>query len=296
MIDKLRQLALNYALIAGLGAMTAATFAPSAALAQDRKQTLADIRQELSVLYVEVQRLKRELSTTGAPNLVITGNTPQERLDAIEAALQQLTAETENLQLRVRRIVKDGTNRIGDLEFRLVELEGGDTSKLGETTTLGGDMAGAGGNTGADIGAGSGGVAPQGGNDSADLAVGERADFDHAKAALDAGKAQQAADLFATYIQTYPGGALSAQAHFLRGTALEKLGQTADAARAYLKSFSGDPKGPDAPKALFRLGRALGELGQTKDACVTLAEVQPRFPASPMVLEAGSQMRNLGCE
>ncbi len=32
-------------------------------LAQD--QTLADIRQELSVLSVEVQRLKRELSTTG---------------------------------------------------------------------------------------------------------------------------------------------------------------------------------------------------------------------------------------
>ena len=33
--------------------------------AQDRAQTLADIRQELSVLWVEIQSLKRELSTTG---------------------------------------------------------------------------------------------------------------------------------------------------------------------------------------------------------------------------------------
>lgn len=37
-------------------------------LAQEQDQTLADIRQELSVLYVDLQRLKRELSTTGAPS------------------------------------------------------------------------------------------------------------------------------------------------------------------------------------------------------------------------------------
>ena len=35
------------------------------AMAQDA-ETLADVRQELTVLFVEVQKLKRELSTTGA--------------------------------------------------------------------------------------------------------------------------------------------------------------------------------------------------------------------------------------
>jgi hypothetical protein len=35
------------------------------ALAQDNSQTLADIRQELSVLFVEIQRLRGELNTTG---------------------------------------------------------------------------------------------------------------------------------------------------------------------------------------------------------------------------------------
>ncbi len=36
--------------------------------AAQQDQTLADIRQELSVLFVDVQRLKRELSTTGWPS------------------------------------------------------------------------------------------------------------------------------------------------------------------------------------------------------------------------------------
>ena len=37
-------------------------------------------------------------------------------------------------------IVSDGTNRVRDLEYRLVELEGGDVSKIDFATTLGGDL------------------------------------------------------------------------------------------------------------------------------------------------------------
>src|SRR6056297_1908312 len=101
--------------------------------AQDRAQTLADIRQELSVLWVEIQRLRTELSTTGSPSGV-SGGGPLERVDAIERELRRLTSATEDLQLRVDSIVSDGTNRIGDLEFRLCELEPDcDIASLGET-------------------------------------------------------------------------------------------------------------------------------------------------------------------
>lgn len=119
--------------------LTSALVAISAgdSFAQDREQTLADIRQELTVLHVEVQRLNRELSTTGAPATSLAGSSVLERVTAIEAELQRLTAQTEQLTHRVQSIVQDGTNRIGDLEFRLVELEGGDLSQLGETSTLG---------------------------------------------------------------------------------------------------------------------------------------------------------------
>lgn len=254
------------------------------AMAQDRGQTLADIRQELTVLYVEMQRLKRELSTTGAPMANLAQTDIFDRVAAIEAELQRLTAETEQLSYRIDRIVKDGTNRIGDLEFRLVELEGGDVSKLGETTTLGGDP---------DMPLpldGSDGQGPE-----MELAVGEQADFDAANKALEEGDYQTAIDLFTRFDAAYPGSPLAPQANLARGRALAALGNTREAARAYLASFTGDPAGVTAPEALYELGAALGQLGQTAQACITLGEVGARFPSSDAVSRAREEMDALGC-
>ena len=97
---------------------------PMSGIAQDRAQTLADIRQDLNVLYVEIQRLKGELSTTQGPSVSVAAGSVLERVQNIETELQRLTALSEELQFRVERVVQDGTNRVGDLEFRLVELEG----------------------------------------------------------------------------------------------------------------------------------------------------------------------------
>lgn len=270
---------------------------PLPAVAQ-QDQTLADIRQELTVLYVEMQRLKRELSTTGAASVSVTGNSALERLSAIEAELQRLTAQTEQLDFRVNRIVEDGTNRIGDLEFRLVELEGGDIAALGETTTLGGEDAGV-------VTAGAAAVAPApvAPADTApsttvpdtQLAVGERDDFERAQTALAEGRYQEAADQFQAFSVNYPGGPLAAGAQLGRGEALDGLGDTREAARAYLASFSADPTGQVAPQALFQLGRALGDLGQINEACVTLSEVGIRFPANPAVAQADKARRTLAC-
>lgn len=257
---------------------------PLPVAAQDQ-QTLADIRQELTVLHVEIQRLKRELSTTGAPSADVAGNTVLDRVGAIESELQRLTLQTEEMNHRIDRIVSDGTNRIGDLEFRLVELEGGDIGALGETTTLGGGELPA-------SGAGSG--AAETVTDS-ELAVGEQADFDAAETLLSEGQYQDAAEKFAAFNQAYPGSPLSAAADFSRGKALDGLGDTREAARAYLAAFSGNAVGPVAPKALFELGAALGRLGQTDQACVTLAEVGGRFPGAASVGQAQSEMSKLGC-
>lgn len=267
------------ALIFGLSVIWAA---PAAAQADD--QSLADIRQDLSVLFVEVQRLKRELSTTGGPGTTVGGNSPLERIDAIEAALQKLTAKSEQLENRINRVVADGTNRIADLEFRLVELEGGDLGSLGETSTLGGGTV-----PNVPV------ASPPSTIDTTELAVGERSDFQRAQAALATGDFRSAAEQFAAFTTTYPGGPMSADAHFLRGQAHENMGEMANAARAYLESFSGTPDGPRAPEALYKLGASLGALGQQNEACVTLGEVGIRYPASDMVLEAQSSMRNLGC-
>ncbi|QEE36395.1 tol-pal system protein YbgF [Octadecabacter sp. SW4] len=256
------------------------------AFAQTREETLADIRQQLTVLYMDIQTLKTELSTTGAPLGGVAGNSPLERLTAIEAELQRLTSATEQLDFRVSRITQDGTNRIGDLEFRLCELEEGcDIAALGDTPSLGGVDA-------EPTGPGPVAPPPSGGPS---LAIGEQEDFERAQAALAAGDFRSAADQFATFVTTYPGGPLAGQAHFYRGEALTGLGETTNAARAYLESFSGESEGPVAPDALYNLGKSLGAIGQTQDACITLAEVAVRFPGNPAVLAAQSEMRNLGC-
>ncbi|MDE0698682.1 MAG: tol-pal system protein YbgF [Boseongicola sp.] len=268
------------------------------AFAQDRERTLADIRQELTVLFVEMQRLKRELSTTGAPEGRLQSTNVLERLDDLETEVRRLTATTEQLTNRVQSIVADGTNRIGDLEFRLCELEADcDIASLGETTTLGGslseeaELAEVAPVTQADSGFSidmidTGGV---------ELAIEERADFDQAKASFDRGDFETAVELFHAFTEEYQGGPFTGVAHLLRGEALSEQDMTSEAARAYLESYSGTPDGPTAPVALLKLGLSLDVLGQVQEACITLSEVTLRFPESDASVEAKEARTGMTC-
>lgn len=250
-------------------------------------QTLADIRQDLTVLFVEMQRLKRELSTTGSSAPAIGGNSATDRINSVEGELQRLTGKIEQLEFRIDSIVKDGTNRIGDLEFRLVELEGGDVSKLGDTSTLGGGTTPKAPNP----------PVQTGGTDANDtqLAMGEQADFDAASALLASGDNAGAASQFEVFTQNYPGSPLEGKARLKQGEAHEAADNSRDAARAYLDAYSRDPASDIAPEALFRLGRTLGRLGKISEACVALGEVGVRYPGTPAANNAQTEMTALSC-
>ncbi len=278
----MRRLALCLTLFASLIAMPAA--------AQDRAQTLADIKAELGQLMAEFNTLKAELVQGGGAATGAAGGDALQRLDAIEAALTRLTNKTEEVELKLNRVVTDGTNRIGDLEFRLCEAtEGCDVANIPDTASLGGDTSSA-AVTVPDVAAS---VDTGGGPE---LAMGEQAEFDRAKGVLGQGDFRAAADQFATFAQSFPGGPLSQEAAFLRGEALSQLGETADAARAYLDAFSGKPDGTFAAESLLKLGQALGALGQVPDACLTLGEVGNRFPGTIHATNAQVSMQGLGCQ
>ncbi|MHA6326047.1 tol-pal system protein YbgF [Roseivivax sp. CAU 1753] len=284
--------------------MRAALFALTLAatpLAAQTADTLADIQQDLSVLSFEMQKLKRELSTTSGSDVQVGGGTI-DRVNAIEAALQRLTAQTEQMQFRIDQIVQDGTNRIGDLQFRLCELEPGcDVGALGDTPPLGGTPPTTAATPPPPTAAG---VAeePGSGDDAlpamggAQLAAAEEADFRAAQAALTSGQYQAAADRFAAFRQAYPGSPLDAAALLGRGRALDELGDTREASRAYLEAWNTYPDAPTAPEALFLLGRGLGRLGSNQEACVTLAEVATRYPGTDAVARAQSERSALGCQ
>jgi tol-pal system protein YbgF len=261
---------------------------PFGAVAQDRAQSLADIKAELSALMAEFNALKSELVSSGAAASGAAGGDALQRMDTIEAALVRLTAKSEEIELKLNRVITDGTNQIGDLEFRLCEqTEGCDIANLPEIAVLGGSGAPA--------------VVPDpvepssGDTGGAELALSEQADFDRAKEVLGQGDFRGAADLFATYAQSYPGGPLIQEATVLRGDALAQAGDTAEAARAYLDAFSGKPEGSFAAEALMKLGMALGDLGQVNEACMTLAEVGNRFPGTAAAGEAAGAMPALQC-
>ena len=251
------------------------------AAAQD--SSLADIRSELGVLNGELARLKAELQPSGGTQATPVSGDTLKRIDAIEAALSRLNSKAEELENRINRVVADGTNRIGDIEFRLIELEGGDLASLGETPPLGGEAAPLPATP-----------TPQP-SDAPELAIGEQRDFERAQEALAQGDFRSAAEQLATFTQSYPGSPLEPDAHFLRGKALDGAGDAQGAARAFLESFSGSPDAVRAPEALYNLGLSLDKLGQRTEACLMLQEVGNRYPASDQVANAQQSRANLGC-
>ena len=269
---------------------------PLPALAQDA-QSLADVKAELAQLAAQFLTLKQELVSSGAAANGSAGGDALQRLDAIEAALTKLTAKTEEVELKLNSVVSDGTNRIGDIEFRLCELtEGCDPSTLPVTPDLGALASGAPTaaapeNTAAAPATPTAPAATEG----VELALNEKADFERAKAVLDSGDFLGAADLFKTYAQSYPGGPLVPQADMYRGDALTTASDTSGAARAYLDAFSASQTGPLAGQSLTKLGQSLGKLGQGPEACVTLAEVGKRFPGSADEATAKAAMAAQGC-
>ncbi|MFT3690516.1 tol-pal system protein YbgF [Paenirhodobacter sp.] len=273
-------------------AMALALAAP--AFAQD-KQTLADIRKELGQLSSQLQSLRSELVASGAKGMQAAGGASAlQRMDTMEASISRLTSQTEALQNRIDRVVKDGSNRIGDLEFRVCELEEGcDPGSVGNAPlggSGGGDAPKSAGASSLTAPAPNMTNAPKG-----DLTVNEQTDFDRAKGVLGQGDFRGAADLFATFTQTYPGGPLTPEAGYLRGDALNRAGDVPGAARAWLDAFSADPAGPRAADNLLELGKALGALGQTSEACTTLREVAVRFPGSQAAGKVPGAQSQLAC-
>lgn len=238
-------------------AMVFAHFSIAPAMAQ-QAETLEDVRQDITQLSETLQELRGELLSTGNSGVSQDSvGTILQRLNMLEAELSAALGRVETLQFRVIQIADDGTKRIGDLEFRLTELEGGDTSNLGTTPPLGGENTQTGGQ---------------------ELATDEQSNFNQAVAQYTEGNYQAAVETFGNFITTYPGGPLTSEAQYRKGLALAGLQDWSSAARSYLDSFSGAPDGPFAAVSLYELGVSLGALGQPEQACLTLNEIGLRYP------------------
>ncbi|MEE9454313.1 MAG: tetratricopeptide repeat protein [Paracoccaceae bacterium] len=243
-------------------------------------QTVEDVRKDIISLSTLMQELRAELLSTGNSGVSQDSIGPiLQRLNNLEAELRAAMGQIETLQFRINQIAEDGTRRVGDLEFRLTEIEGGDTSAQGITPPLGG--------------------ADNAGNGSAglELASDEQRSFDKGVTAYDSGEYQAAAEMFGVFTATYPGGPLTSEAQFRHGQSLAGLQDWGGAARLYLDSFSGAPDGPLAADALFELSVSLGALEQGEQACLTLNEIGTRYPdrMADMGAKIAAQRQAMSC-
>lgn len=264
---------------------------PCFAFAQSEvdEAALADIRGELSAMAGEIEGLRALLLSEGGQGGEATPGAGPALLQIgqLEERIQALTGDLEQLRFQIAQIVADATNRFGDLEFRLTELEGGDISTLGNTPTLGGTQ----------IAVATPTPTTNGDNGTAvSVAVGEEADFDAAQAAFEAEDMAQAAALYTAFVETYPGGPFSVEALHKRGLALSAIGQHKAAARSYLDAFTAAPNGTLAPLALMGVGEELAKLGRTVQACSTLQEVVLRYPQTDAAQSAAQTRAGLACE
>ncbi len=219
-----------------------------------QEMTLDDIRGDISVLSQQLEDLRAELNTTGATELSARdAASALVRIDEISADLRAALGRVEALEIKVQQVIEDGTRRIGDIEFRLSELEGIDPALNPPTTPLGGVES------------------------QSDVISPERQAFNDAKKALEAGDAAAAASQLAAFLGNFPDGPLTSEVRFLQGEALAMQGDYQNAARSYLSGFSGAPDGAFAPRSLYGLSVSLFELGQGEQACLTLAEIQIRY-------------------
>ena len=110
---------------------------------------------------------------------------------------------------------------------------------------------------------------------------GRRGRFRRAQEALATGDFRGAADLFATFRETYPGSPLEAAALLGAGQGAEQAWRHRAKRPAPISiPFPAIRNAEVAPEALFLLGKSLGEIGSVQEACVTLKEVAVRYPGA----------------
>ena len=277
------------------GLLLAAGFALAALpVAAQNAQTLADIRAELNQLSADLQSLRAQLVASGPAGFAAAGgDSAIDRMNAMEARLAQLTGQTEQLQNRIDRIVRDGTTRIGDIEFRLCEMEEG--CDLGSLTTP--TLGEQGGSVPLPPSDQQGALTqPKTPSSGAAATAAEKADFDRAREVLGQGDFRRAAELFAAIAETHVGGPLTAEALFLRGTALDSAGDLEGAGVAWLESFAANPNGPQAADALLGLSRAMSAKAGPQEGCFYLQEIVARFPDAPQAAEAERRIAETGCD
>jgi tol-pal system protein YbgF len=106
-----------------------------------------------------------------------------------------------------------------------------------------------------------------------------------------------AQNAFEEFVNRYPDHSLAANSKYWLGETYYEQGDYQQASRAFARAFKDHPDGQKAPDTLLRLAMSLEGQGMNEEACLTLAELENRFPNAPSQVstQAGEVKSEYGC-
>ncbi|MEO1224241.1 MAG: tol-pal system protein YbgF [Pseudomonadota bacterium] len=294
---------------------------PVSATAQAIDAGTIDIESRLAAAEAQVEQLGEVLGVPIQLAQAVPENYAAQvelRLGQLEQSLRQLLGQVEQLQFQQRSLSDQLQRALNDIEFRLTELEGGDTSAiLGGTSapapapapsptppapTPLADAGGASPNVGPSAPATTGGtlgslsVAPgtEGavpGSDDASRA------YNAAFALVEAGDYAAAQRSLTSFVNQYSTHPLASNAQYWLGETHFAQGQFEAAANAFAQGYQRFPTGSKAMDSLFNLGVSLSALGRISDACNAYQQFLIRYPAAPQTMaeRARGELVRLQC-
>ena len=111
------------------------------------------------------------------------------------------------------------------------------------------------------------------------------------------GRYDDAEQAFKSFVLEHSNDRLAGNAQYWLGETHYVRASYEQAATAFLDGYQKYPNSPKAPDNLLKLGMTLHALGQRAEACVTLQELQSKFPSAvqPIRDRASREMRMLNC-
>lgn len=317
----------RFALCAALAAV-ALWNVPAPARAQS--QDLRPLIDRMDRLQRDMDVMQRNLARGGSPGAVQPVNPPppqqmapgagtqpssgfveqtEVRLSALEGQIRDLTGRIEETLNRVTQVQQRLEKLVGDVDFRLGELEKGKAPAPAEAAapasaptapaapvTRPGEarlQLVPGGPPTAPQSAQAGGAPAAAANVTLPAgppetqyefayglyqqAVQDRGDFGRAETAL------------RSFVSANGTHRLAGDAQYWLGETFYARRDWTNASAAFAEQFRRFPQNAKAPDSLLRLGQSLGQLNRKPDACGTLAELDKRYPNASQSIKIAAQ-------
>lgn len=262
--------------------------------------------QNINSLETRLDRMEREMLTLSRS--VYKGDVPPPQINA-PAGDAHMAAQMENRLNQLEDQLRRLTGMIEETGYRLRQLEGKMTGSSASVTTQpvtaqplqSADM----------MDAGQAATQPQPSFtvDNAPYQLGTITDtqnnqgtpaglYDQAFSFLQSNDYASAQANFEKFIETYPDHDLAANAKYWLGETFYAREDYQAASRAFARSFKDHPDGQKAPDTLLKLAMSLKGQDMTEEACLTLGELDKRFPNAVKSIadKAASERLSYGCE